>query len=140
MSDLVIRSYLPADFKAVLNMDGRPSERRAQKLRMVKYIKEFYCFIALVRKVVLGFVIMEDMGSGSHYMSQINVREKRKGIGRKLVNKVFEHVGTGGHISLCVNTENEPAIKFYESLGFKKSGFTNGYRRNQNKYWYQIDL
>jgi ribosomal protein S18 acetylase RimI-like enzyme len=84
---------------------------------------------------------MEDLGDEvSHYMVQVNSAEKRKGIGRQLVQRVFEKIGPGGHVSLCVNTDNETAIKFYESLGFKRSGFTEGYRKGQNKFWYQIDL
>ncbi|MEK7617238.1 MAG: GNAT family N-acetyltransferase [Patescibacteria group bacterium] len=90
---------------------------------------------------IKGFIIMEDLRDGvSHYMVQINVLEKRKGIGKALFNKVVERIGEDGHVSLCVNTDNEEAIKFYEAVGFTRSGHTVGYRKGQDKYWYQMDL
>ena len=136
-----IREYSPKDLENVLAMGVGFSKRRLDKLKLVEHSGSFYCYIAEEDQTIIGFIIMEDLGDGvSHYMVQINSAKKRLGIGRKLVNKVFDRIGRGGHISLCVNTDNEEAIKFYESLGFRESGFTEGYRKNQNKFWYQIDL
>jgi len=136
-----IREYQHEDLEKVLNIDGRPSRRRADKFRLLESSDSFYCYVAEEGQRVIGFVIMEDLGDEvSHYMVQINSAEKRRGIGRKLVQKVFERTEKGRHISLCVNTDNEVAIKFYESLGFRRSGFTEGYRKGQNKFWYQVDI
>jgi len=136
---LFIRKYRPSDFDDALNFDGKPSKRREQKLRLVESSEAFFCLVAEDEKFE-GFIIMEDLGDGkSFYMVQINVAGKRKGVGRKLVIRAFEHIGPGGHVSLCVNTDNKEAILFYEALGFKVSGFTAGYRKNQDKIWYQID-
>lgn len=141
MERFVIRKYQPEDLENVVSMDGRPSKRRKDQLKKVECLEAFYAFIVEQSGKIMGFIIMEDLGDNvSHYMLQINVAKKRSGIGKQLVRKVFTEIGVGGHVSLCVNTDNESAIKFYESLGFKKSGFTEGYRKNQNKYWYQIDL
>jgi ribosomal protein S18 acetylase RimI-like enzyme len=132
---------MPKDLESVLDIDGRRSKRREDKFKLLEYSDAFYCYVAEKGSVIKGFVIMEKLGDDiSHYMLQINVSEKRNGIGKKLVQKVFEKIGPGGHISLCVNTDNKSAIKFYEALGFKRSGYTEGYRKDQNKYWYQIDL
>ena len=134
------REYLHEDLEKVLNIDWKPSKRRADKFRLLESSESFYCYVAEEGQRIIGFVIMEDLGDGvSHYMAQINSAEKRRGIGRKLVQRVFERIGNGGHVSLCVNTDNETAIKFYESLGFRRSGFTEGYRKGQTKFWYQID-
>jgi ribosomal protein S18 acetylase RimI-like enzyme len=136
-----IREYKHEDLEKILSMDERPSKRRADKFNLVECSDAFYCYVAEENQKIMGFIIMEDLGDGvSHYMLQINSAEKRKGIGKQLVQRVFEKIGHGGHVSLCVNTDNETAIKFYESLGFKRSGFTEGYRKGQNKFWYQIDL
>ena len=140
--ELVVREYRQEDFERTLNLDDRPSKRRAARLKMVGH-GFFYCYVAEWGRDILGFVIMENLGEAyakNHYMVQINVAEKRRGFGRSLVKKVFEEIGSGGHISLCVNTDNHVAINFYEALGFVRSGFTEGYRKDQNKYWYQIDL
>jgi ribosomal protein S18 acetylase RimI-like enzyme len=136
----IVQEYNHKDFEEVLNMDGRPSKRRADKFKLLECSDAFYCYVAREGRRIVGFIIMEDLGDGiSHYMVQVNSTEKRKGIGRRLVQEVFQRIGHGGHISLCVNTDNETAIRFYESLGFKRSGFTEGYRKGQNKFWYQID-
>tara|TARA_Y100000310_G_scaffold339691_1_gene433182 strand:+ start:1005 stop:1424 length:420 start_codon:yes stop_codon:yes gene_type:complete len=137
-----VRKYKHNDLEIILHrMDNRYSKRREDKFKLVECMESYYCYVAEEDSQVIGFIIMEDLGdSSSHYMVQINVAEKQKGIGSKLVKKVFERIGKGGHISLCVNTENESAISFYESLGFKRSGFTKGYRKGQNKYWYQFDV
>jgi ribosomal protein S18 acetylase RimI-like enzyme len=136
-----IREYRrQIDLEEVLNFDGRLSKRRADKFALVECSDAFYCYVAEEGEQIRGFVIMEDLGDNiSHYMVQINSADKRKGIGRALAQKVFERIGNG-HLSLCVNTDNEVAIKFYESLGFKKSGFTQNYRKGQDKFWYEIDV
>lgn len=152
---LNIRRYHSGDFGKALNIDGRPSKRRLQKLELVEH-GAYYCYVADDDGAIVGFIIMEDLNGGgskshymedldddnskSHYMAQINAAQKRKGIGRKLVTRVFQEIGVGGHVSLCVNTDNLEAISFYESLGFRWSGYVKGYRKNQDKFWYAIDL
>lgn len=137
-----IREYRHEDLEFILNkFDGRFSKRREDKFICVEYCDAFYCYVAEEDSVIKGFIIMKDMRDGvSHYMEQINVTQKRKGIGTQLVEKVFGILGQGKHISLCVNTDNKEAIAFYEDLGFQKTGFTVGYRKGQDKYWYQKDL
>lgn len=139
---MIIREYKHEDLEFILHrMDGRYSKRRADKFKLVENCDAFYCYVAEEDSKIKGFIIMEDLGDNtSHYMVQINVAKKRKGIGTLLVKHIFKKIGQGGHISLCVNINNEDAIKFYENLGFVKSGYTNGYRKNQNKLWYRIEL
>ena len=142
LNPVQIREYCHEDLEFILHrMDGRYSKRREDKFRLVEASDAFYCYVAEDHTEIKGFIIMEDLGDGvSHYMVQMNVAEKRQGIGRRLFEKAVHRIGPGGHISLCVNTDNEEAIKFYEALGFKRSGFTEGYRKGQDKYWYQLDL
>lgn len=139
---MIIREYEPEDLEFILNnMDGKASKRRSDKFKLVECSDAFYCYIAEEDSKIKGFIIMEKLGDEiNHYMVQINVSEKRRGIGRTLVQKVFQRIGAGGHISLNVNTDSDEAIKFYEALGFKWAGYTKGYRKGQDKYWYIIDL
>lgn len=136
-----VREYKHEDLEFILHkMDGKYSKRREDKFKLVENSDAFYCYVA-EEDSIIGFIIMEKLGDDiSHYMMQINVAEKRKHTGTALVKHVFQKMGPGSHMSLCVNTDNDAAIRFYESLGFTRSGYTNGYRKNQNKYWYQIDL
>jgi ribosomal protein S18 acetylase RimI-like enzyme len=139
---LVIREYRSEDFARVFDMDGRASERRARKFEVVG-LGGYYCYIAEDGDDnVVGFVIMKDFcdGKKSHYMEQINVAIKRRGVGRSLVTRVFEEIGPGGHISLCTDVGNNDAIRFYEAMGFRWSGFVHGYKKDEAKHWYTIDL
>lgn len=139
--NLFVRPYLPSDFQRCLNFDGRASKIREYKLKRLELSEIYYGFVAEFNGEIVGFIVMEDRGDGiSHYMVQVNVKEKRQKIGTRLVVRVFETVKVGGHISLCVNTDNEVAIRFYESLGFKWAGYTRGYKKGQNKFWYEIDI
>ena len=136
MQDLQIVQYEPMYFEQALNLDGRPSKRSAQKLKMLELTDIFYHYLAIINEDVFGFIIMENMGDKvSHYMVQKNVKEKRRGISNALVWHVFHEIGLGGHISLCVNTDNKGAIKFYEAMGFKRSGYTpNGIKRAKTNF------
>ncbi len=147
---MIVREYKHEDLDFLLReLDGKYSKRREDKFQLVeKCPNAFYCFVVEDRQsenwpnyIIKGFIIMEDLGDKvSHYMVQINVSEKRLGLGRALVRRVFNKIGLGGHISLCVNTDNYEAQSFYRALGFKESGHTKGYRKNQDKLWYQIDI
>lgn len=137
-----VREYSSDDLQCILHeMNGKYSKRREDKLKLVGCSDAFRCFVAEDDSEISGFVIVEDLGDGvSFYVVQINVNERRQGIGGILMRKAFEVVGKGGHISLCVNTDNDVSIKFFESMGFERSGHVEGYRKNQDKFWYQIDL
>lgn len=142
LSSVKIREYKPEDLEQILEgMNGRGSRRREDKFRLLECSDAFFCYVAEDDSEIKGFVIMEDLRDGvSYYMVQINVAERREGAGKQLVRKVLERIGTGGQISLCVNTDNEDAIRFYESLAFRRSGRVEGYSKGQDKYWYEIDL
>ena len=140
MENILIRKYEPEDFESVLNFDGTPSKRREQKLKMLE-LKDIFCgYVAESSKEIVGFIIMQDMGDNkSQQVMQINVKEKRKGIGRSLMAETFSKLGNGKHIILAVRIENTEAIKFYEAMGFKKSGHTEGYKKDKDYFWYSID-
>lgn len=54
---------------------------------------------------------------------------RQRGVGRLLVNEVL-HWAQGGHariLQLMVTSNNEPAIRFYQRLGFTRTGRTEPY-------------
>lgn len=51
-----------------------------------------------------------------------------QGIGRRLLNDMLE-LASGGTVFLEVRTDNEPAIKLYESAGFVNIGLRKRYYR-----------
>jgi ribosomal protein S18 acetylase RimI-like enzyme len=66
-----------------------------------------------------------DDGSGPYLVSMwVAPTHRRHGIGRMLVNAIFDWAKSSGarKLFLHVTTTNEPAIKFYEGLGFTHTG------------------
>ena len=57
---------------------------------------------------------------------------RRKGIGRKLVERCIDHCRKSGfeNISLTVVAENEPAVSLYSSIGFKTEKVEDYYTKN----------
>jgi ribosomal protein S18 acetylase RimI-like enzyme len=139
---MIVREYTPEDLESALHsMTSKTSERRESKFKRVELLDAYYAYVAEEEGDIKGFIIMESLGDDvSHYMVQINVAEKRKGIGKLLVEKVFEIIGKGGHICLHVNNGNDEAIAFYDAMGFYRCGFIEEYRKGQDKLWFGIDL
>jgi ribosomal protein S18 acetylase RimI-like enzyme len=54
---------------------------------------------------------------------------RRQGIGRILINEILNwaHLRNARSLLLMVTGNNEPAIRFYEQLGFTRTGRTEPY-------------
>jgi len=64
-------------------------------------------------------------GSGPYLVSMwVAASHRRHGVGRMLVNAIVDWArASGAHrLVLDVTTTNEPALKFYETLGFQRTG------------------
>lgn len=66
----------------------------------------------------------------------VEIDQRKKGIGQRLVNTALNFAKNEGanFISLNTETDNYPAQKLYENLGFVKEGFFSGY------LYYQYNL
>lgn len=88
------------------------------------------CFVALEGKDVLGYACIRDiMGEGHIMKLAVHPAARGSGIGRKLALKVVNDLrGHGcGRVQLEVRISNAPAIRLYESLGFRKAGTRKSY-------------
>jgi len=65
---------------------------------------------------------------------------RRRGVGRLLLDKVFAWAGRRGARSLCllVTSNNSAAIRFYECLGFSRTGRTEPYPNDPSVLEYQM--
>lgn len=75
----------------------------------------------------------------------VNPDFQRKGIGKELMSEVIDLLKTRGIKSIRFDALccNEPAIKFYESIGFKKVGEKTFYTTNAGNidfYLYELNL
>lgn len=77
--------------------------------------------------LLVGYVAGERGAPCSRVVS-IGVREgwRRRGVGTLLVKRVEEELGAGC-VELEVKTSNKGAVRFYESLGYKRVGVLRDY-------------
>ncbi len=70
---------------------------------------------------IFGFLIFSAVGEEAHVLEiAVGVPFKRQGLGRYIIQRMISFALRKGHdsIYLEVRSENEEAIKFYQSLGF----------------------
>jgi ribosomal protein S18 acetylase RimI-like enzyme len=91
------------------------------------------CSVAVVKNRVIGFVVTRQTAPGEHELLNIAVdaAERRRGIARRLLERELAH--SPGEWFLEVRESNTPAIRLYESLGFKPAG------RRDNYYYNPVD-
>lgn len=92
----------------------------------------------------IGFLAMEDGGGSGIAGSFLDEKDatraqlismwtaathRRRGVGRMLVDAVLDwaKLRKAGALHLLVTSNNEPAVRFYERLGFARTGRTEPY-------------
>ena len=67
---------------------------------------------------------------------------RQRGVGRLLVNEVLRwaRLRGGSALLLMVTSNNEPAMRFYEKLGFTRSGRTEPYPNDPAVFEYEMSL
>ena len=90
-------------------------------------------FLAVDNEIECGIVgafLDQDDVKRAHLVSMWTApTHRQRGIGRLLVKEVLDWAhGRNAHtVLLMVTSKNEPAIRFYERLGFSKTGRTEPY-------------
>ncbi|MFA5523410.1 MAG: GNAT family N-acetyltransferase [Tissierellales bacterium] len=83
-------------------------------------------FINIENENLAGYIYVEvnpEFGEGSIEFFAVDESERGKGIGSKLLTMALKWIFTFesiGNITLCVNSENEKALKLYKKVGFKE--------------------
>jgi ribosomal protein S18 acetylase RimI-like enzyme len=75
--------------------------------------------------VQVGSLLLVNEGSSSSvYSLEVLEKHRKKGYGKKLMEKAIKHCKSKGFSSINLNTEfdNVPANKLYQNLGFKVVG------------------
>lgn len=100
---------------------------------MRKQNNEEKLFIAVQNSEFLGYIFCEanpNFGEGDIHFVAVSENARNRGIGRALLEKglqflfSFEDIK---EITLCVNSENEAAIKLYEKVGFEVQSRLDSY-------------
>jgi ribosomal protein S18 acetylase RimI-like enzyme len=71
-----------------------------------------------------SLLLVNEEKSSSIYSLEVLENHRKKGYGKKLMEKAIKHCKTKGFSSINLNTEfdNVPANKLYQNLGFKIVG------------------
>lgn len=141
--DIEIREAEEKDLKGILTLYAQPEVddgmvlSMAQAVEIFKKIKSYpnyKVFVAIINGSIVGsfeLLIMDNlahMGAPSGIIEDVVVSPEYhgRGIGTKMMHFAMEFCKSHGcyKITLSSNLKREKAHKFYESLGFKKHGYS----------------
>ncbi len=89
--------------------------------KVIEAADRFRTFVAVENEQVVGYLdVTHCFEENEPFDLLVQAEHRRKGYGRKLLAKALERNAPKG-MSLHVDIDNEPAIRLYESLGFKKA-------------------
>jgi ribosomal-protein-alanine N-acetyltransferase len=137
MENLAIERFDPSNLNEILEIERNAFEKKKA------FPKEYFLELSkkwpegfLVAKLsgeIVGYAIGEkDKDSGLIVSVAVKKEWRRRGIGRKLIEKLLENFKKEGMkiVFLHVREENREAINFYQALGFKIRELVENYYSN----------
>ncbi len=129
---LLIREMRAADVKAASEIESRVFSMpwsAEDFLEMVEADYAYYYVAELDGKLAGCCGIRNIAGEGEITNVVVDVPYRKKGIARAMMEYMLERAGQAGigDCTLEVRVSNEPAIRLYESLGFKGEGVRPGF-------------
>lgn len=94
---------------------------------------ESICQLGYFNDICVGSICARAEESGDMYIMMLGVLApyKRRGLGKKMLEKVMESCNPGQRVFLHVSTKNTDAREFYENYGFQvKETVAEYYKRN----------
>jgi len=142
MENLSIEKFDPLNLNEILEIERNAFEKKET------FTKEYFLevfkrwsegfLVAKINKEIVGYTIGEkNENSGLIISIAVKKEWRRKGIGRKLIEKLLENFKKEGikNIFLHVREENKEAINFYQALGFRIIELiVNYYSNGENAY------
>ena len=84
--------------------------------------------VASERPVLGGYLVCARYDEAYHLMNiATDPEQRRKGVGRALIDAMIDRAGVDANITLEVRVSNTPAIALYESYGFRGVGTRRRY-------------
>lgn len=130
MTDLHLSQVVEIEEKSFTHPWSR--ESFSEELRKPNSFK----FVALMDEKVVGFAILDTvLDEGNLLDIAVDENYRRNGIGRLLMNKLFEVASEKklSFITLEVRESSLPAISLYEAFGFERVGVRKNYYSKPNE-------
>jgi ribosomal-protein-alanine N-acetyltransferase len=148
MENLLIEKFDPVEINEILEIERNAFEKKEA------FPKEYFLelskkwpdgfLVAKLDKEIVGYAIGEKSKDSGLIVSVAVKKEwRRRGIGRRLVEKLLENFKKEGMkiVFLHVREENRDAINFYQALGFKIIELVENYYSNgENAYLMEKSL
>jgi ribosomal-protein-alanine N-acetyltransferase len=81
------------------------------------------CLAAVEGETIVGYLVCSRYDRVWHLMNiAVDPAARRRALGRRLLEAMFERAGPDDSYTLEVRTSNAPAITLYESFGFRAAG------------------
>ena len=134
MDVVTLRTYQPGDFEAMYAMDTEcfaPEFRFSRRaMRGFAEAPGAVTVLAEAGGQLLGFCVVQMEGHVGYVVTlDVAAAWQRRGLARSIMADVEARVrkagGTG--VALHVFTGNVGAIRFYESIGYERTGMTEGF-------------
>ena len=141
-SAVILRSYQPSDFEALLAMDQLcfPKTIAYGRREMKMYLQApgAHCMVAEIAHWIAGFVLTEREGPLGHIIT-LDVLEnyRRKSIGSLLLSAAEKEAASHGVMRMYLETAttNKPAIALWQKHGYRETAtIENYYGRGQNAF------
>jgi ribosomal-protein-alanine N-acetyltransferase len=72
---------------------------------------------------LLGYLVCARYDDVWHLMNvAVSPEERRRGIAREMIERMFEEAGPAARVTLEVRVSNAPAIEMYQRFGFRHAG------------------
>jgi ribosomal-protein-alanine N-acetyltransferase len=148
MENLLVEKFDQSNLNGILEIEKNAFEKKEvfpkeYLLELSKKWPEGFLVAKLDREVV-GYAIGEkNKDSGLIISVAVKKEWRKRGIGRRLVEKLLENFKKEGMkiVFLHVREENKEAINFYQALGFKIIELVENYYSNgENAYLMEKSL
>ena len=125
MSEIRLRQLAYSDLPAVLAIERRSFQTPWSLAMFVLELSKpsGICLAATTDDGLVGYLVCSRYADVWHLMNiAVNPAERRQGIARRLLERLFDEAGGEARYTLEVRTSNHGAIAMYERFGFRRAG------------------
>jgi ribosomal-protein-alanine N-acetyltransferase len=125
-----VRRLVYSDLPAVLSIERRAFETPWSLAMFVLELSKpsGICLAIADGDSLAGYLVCSRYADVWHLMNiAVTPEQRRQGIARSLLERLFEEAGPNARYTLEVRTSNHGAIATYEQLGFRRAGHRRRY-------------